>query len=104
MDLSICIPCLNRSRMTYSENGGPLRTLEPLPATVDTVVKAARSMPASVEIVVADYGSTDWPLAQWLPDRAVPLDVVIVECATPFTLGGGKNRAAERARAIRSTT
>jgi len=103
MDMSICFACFNRSRMTYMATlpGGEQveRPLEPFPHTMDCLRKSVLESGLKVEIIVADFHSTDWPLAEWLPARADPIPVRIQQQDGPFSLGGGKNEAAKLAQA-----
>lgn len=94
MDVSVCIPCKDRSRMVHGQV-----TFYPLPRTVDSLVRAALDARVEAEIVVADYGSTDWPPAEWLAERARPFLGRVVQVDGEFSLGGGKNRAAEASAA-----
>jgi len=94
MDLSVCIPCLNRSRMKWQ--GG---MLYPLPVTVALLAQALSSLELNAQIIVADYASTDWPLGEWIAAFADPVPGIVAKGNTPFTVGGGKNKAAEFADA-----
>jgi len=93
-ELSICIPCWNRSRMASS-----VGIIEPFPHTVDCLVRAVAEVGCEAELVVADYGSTDWPPAEWLPERAGSLPYRVLNRQERFSVGGGKNAAAEAASA-----
>jgi len=107
-DLSICIPCKNRSRCAvrpedYSceeiDNGHKeLRTIYPLPNCIRSIALSA--MPGDDwEIVIADFGSDDWPLSEWVALMATPVPVRIVQVDEPFSAGKGLNVAAANARA-----
>lgn len=96
MDLTVCIPCYNRSKMEWRDG-----VLYPFPETVDSLVAAVAHAGIEAEINVADYGSTDWPLEEWLPARAQGLPVRIIHSDGPFSIGGGKNLAAAEATAFR---
>ncbi len=95
MDLSICIAVKNRSRVKVP--GYP--DLELLGDCVRSLAFATSALKLTAEVIVADFASTDWPLEQWLPERAAPMHSVIVGLAGEFSNGRGKNAAAEMAAA-----
>lgn len=86
--LSICMTLKNRSRV-----GVDGRTLELFPRCVESI--AASVGPRSdVELVVSDYGSNDWPLAEWLHRTAGTIPVVVAPMVGTFSRGRGRNAAA----------
>ena len=93
-EISICVPCFNRSRVPSSAG-----LLELFPKCVDSLVAAARASWIECELIVADYRSDDWPLADWLAERAWPIRAKVVTPHEKYTTGGGKNAAAELASA-----
>ena len=66
--LSVCVSLKNRSRISTAVR----RTLPVPEKSFETLARAAESFAptASVEIVVADFESTDWPLDEWLAQQA----------------------------------
>ena len=91
MKLSVCIAVKNRSRVAAGEN-----ELLLLPNCVRSLVEA---LPADLpcELVVTDWDSDDWPLADWLPAAAEPIPVRLVRAEGPFSRGRGLNMAADAA-------
>lgn len=89
--VSICVTVKNRSRVV-TEYG----TLELFPMLVDSLLTALQ--PGEAELVVADWGSTDWPLQEWLDQRSawLPVQLVTIQSAG-FSRGLGLNAAAEQA-------
>jgi len=92
--LSICISVQNRSRVPSDG-----RLLEPFPRCVDSLRDAVGAAGIEAELVVADFYSTDWPLAEWLGQRAAPLPTWLVEVPGKHSVGLGKNMAAQFAKA-----
>lgn len=93
--LSILVPCKNRS-LIYE--GG--RALMLFPRMVNTLRRLALDIANvdSVEMVVADFGSNDWPLERWLPHYMHPFSVKIVQVGGPFSVGRAWNVAVKHAR------
>ena len=90
--LSICVTLKNRSRVPIDG-----RNLELFPRCVESI--AASLGPCNdVELVVSDYGSSDWPVAEWLSRAAGTIPVLIEPVAGAFSRGRGRNAAAARAR------
>lgn len=87
--ISICIPVLNRSRVPSSAG-----LLYLLPKCIDSIRLAVLETGIACEIVIADYGSTDWPLQDWLWDRVRPVPAKLVTSDGLFSVGDGKNAAA----------
>lgn len=73
--------------------------LYPFPNCVDHLRRAVMEVGCDTELVVADYGSTDWPLTGWLGERAAPVPVRVLDMPGAFSTGGGKNAAALAAQA-----
>lgn len=96
--LSILVPCKNRS-LIYE--GG--RVLMLFPNMVSSLRRATlvKGEARVVEMVVADFGSDDWPLEKWLPHYMYPFRVRIIQVDGPFSVGKAWNVAAEHARADR---
>jgi hypothetical protein len=92
-ELSICVTVKNRSRVRADG-----RELTLFPNCVRSIVHAVPPE-LSCELVVADWESDDWPLAEWLEETARPLPVRLVTPRGPFSRGGGRNVAAQAARA-----
>lgn len=89
--LSICTTVKNRSRVQV---GG--RELRLFPNCVDSIVRA-RGVKINLELVVADWESDDWPLAEWLRDAAHPIPVRVSTLSGTFSRGRGLNVAAKAA-------
>ena len=90
--LSFCIAVKNRSRVVLEDN-----QLLLLPNCVRSIVASTRDV-RDCEIVVADWASDDWPLAEWLDHAAHPLPVRVVQADGGFSRGRGRNLAAEAAK------
>jgi len=90
--MSICVALKERSRQIYQEH-----VLELFPNCVDSIVNAT-SPNEEIELVVADFCSTDWPIGQWLAERAKHLSVQTIILKEPFSRGRGRNCAASHAR------
>ncbi len=94
MGLSICVSLKNRSRVPH---GGGFLNL--FPNCVDSICRAARDRRLGpLEIIVADFGSSDWAPEDWLAARAAPVPVRIVRVPGGFSRGRGLNRAAAFAK------
>jgi glycosyltransferase involved in cell wall biosynthesis len=90
--LSICITVKNRSRVNAEG-----RELRLLPRCVESL---AQSIPRGLdcELVVSDWRSDDWPLADWIEAAAQKLPVRVVQLEGEFCRGAGRNQAAATAR------
>lgn len=89
IDLSVCMAVKERSK---TDTGEGVRYY--LPNTIRSI--ALSMLPGdSVEIVVADWQSEDWPLAEWIHQMAVPATVKIIQMDGPFCVGRGKNYATD---------
>ncbi len=87
--LSICTTIKNRSNV----EAGPHK-LKLFPNCVRSLVDAVGDN-LDCELVVADWGSNDLPLSQWLHVEASPLPVTIVSLEGTFSRGHGLNQAAK---------
>ena len=92
MEVSICITVKNRSRI--GENGKEILLF---PNCVRSIVK---SIPpgVKVELVVADWYSDDYPLAEWIGQTAAHIPVQIIAVTGAFNRGKGLNIAAKAAK------
>lgn len=92
-ELSLCVTVKNRSRLS-TEHG----TLELFPDLVDSLLAALRPED-DAELVVTDWGSTDWPLEEWLDARSawLPVQLVKIHHKRGFSRGLGLNVAAQHA-------
>lgn len=93
--LSICVSIKNRSCVAYP--GGELLLF---PHCVKSIAAAARELSSQgwIELMVADYASTDWPLREWLSSAAEGLEVRILPVQGAFSRGAGLNLAAQYAQ------
>ncbi|MCA9238570.1 MAG: glycosyltransferase family 2 protein [Planctomycetales bacterium] len=94
--VSICVSVKNRSRLFVDG-----RTLTLLPHCVRSIAEAAEELAEPVELVVADFRSDDWPLAEWLAPAARSLQVQLLAVDEPFSRGRGLNVASRSARSDR---
>jgi glycosyltransferase involved in cell wall biosynthesis len=90
--LSICINVKNRSLV--QEDGHELRLF---PNCVESIVRSARAA-LDMEVIVADWHSDDWPLADWFEDAISAIPHRVVELDGAFNRGQGRNQAANAAR------
>jgi len=93
MELSVCIPSLNRNRIPWQG-----RMLELLPRCLDSLARALDAACVEAEVIIADGGSEDWPPAEWAPQRIAPMPVRVLDAGRPFMRGRARNVAAEAAR------
>jgi len=106
--LSICIPVKDRSRcvvqgedFSYAERDAGFwqpRIIYLLPQCVRSIALAREPL-EEWEIVIADFHSVDWPLAEWVAIMAAPIPVKIVQVDGPFSAGKGLNVAGDSAAA-----
>jgi hypothetical protein len=91
IELSVCVSLKNRSRITHDN-----QILELFPKCVRSLVGAADQlgMKSGIELVIADYGSDDWPLVDWLDDATDGLPFRVVNVEGDFSRGAGLNIAA----------
>ncbi len=100
--LSVCVSLRNRSRIIH--DGQPLHLF---PNCVRSLAEAAEKLGPTclsgrqVELVVADFHSDDWPLDEWIPDTADPLQVNVIPVDGDFSRGRGLNIAARHTRSDR---
>lgn len=90
--LSICTTVKNRSRVFV--DGHELRLF---PQCVASLVNS-KPHELPIELVVTDWGSDDWPLAEWLDELAGGLLITHLELKGRFSRGSGRNQAAAAAR------
>lgn len=90
--LSICLTVHNRSKVPYGRDH-----LFLFPGCIDSVAKAVGGMP-EVEIVIADWDSSDWRLNDWIHDKLKGLRYTIVFHSGVFSRGEGRNIAADNAK------
>lgn len=95
-DLSVCISLKNRSCVLHDGGFLPL-----FPNCVESLVEAAQATGLEVELVVADFGSNDARLEDWIDDLAGDLQVRVVPVEGGFSRGKGLNHAVAQARASR---
>lgn len=88
--ISICTTVKNRSLVRVGDH-----ELQLFPNFVRSLVAAIDTYPC--ELLVADWESDDWPLEEWLPERAKPISVQIVSATGTFSRGKGRNLAANAA-------
>ncbi len=90
--LSVCISLKDRSRVQHGE-----QELLPFPNCVRALQAAAEAV-GPLELVVADFHSTDWPLTDWLPGHGTDkFRIRIVPVPGRFSRGLGLNVAARNA-------
>jgi glycosyltransferase involved in cell wall biosynthesis len=90
--LSICITVKNRSKVEVEG-----RQLLLLPNCIRAVKECIRPGDAA-ELVISDWRSDDWPLAEWAEDAAKPIPLTLVTVDGCFSRGRGLNLAFESAR------
>lgn len=91
-ELSICVTINNRSKVDYQGD-----FLYLFPNCIDSIVNAISDMP-EVEIVIADWNSSDWRLNDWIHERLKGLKYTIVFQSGAFSRGAGRNVAADNAK------
>ena len=89
--LSICICTKDRSKVPSPEG-----YLLLLPKVIKSISKYPN--PQEIEIVIADFESTDWPLKEWLDDHSGAVSTKVIKVPGPFSTGKGRNIAAENAQ------
>lgn len=89
--LSICVSLKNRSRIAVGS-----KVLNLFPNCLRSIGVAAAGM-GPVEVVIADFGSDDWPLSEWIPRNLPGLDVKVINAEGSFSRGRGLNLAAAAA-------
>lgn len=90
--LSICVTVKNRSRISWKSG-----ELCPFPKCVKALASVAEVV-GSIELVVADFSSDDWPLVDWLAEVAGTMEVKVLGMAGPFSKGRGLNEAVGAAK------
>lgn len=95
--ISICITCKNRSKLIYHNN----LELTPFPNLIDSLARILqKSIGEEVEIIIADWASTDWPLEEWIPEKLdgiVHYNIINIK-HKEFSRGKGRNIAFEFAK------
>ena len=92
--LSICITNKNRSKVEWDDLESPLTLFPNCIASIGRLF----SIKDKVEIIVADWASTDWPLTEWMPSVCKsPYNIVNID-KEGFSKGYGVNEAVKRAR------
>lgn len=89
--LSVCICVKNRSRVPSPE--GPLFLL---PNTIKSLSKYPH--PEDIEIIIADFESTDWPIKEWIEEYSGEVNTKVIQVPGLFSAGKGRNIAAEHAQ------
>lgn len=93
--LSICVSLKNRSKIEHDGN-----ELKLFYHCVRSIAEAAGDT-GPIELVVADFQSTDWPLKDWIGKASAGLMGRILEISGPFSRGVGLNLAAKHASSDR---
>jgi glycosyltransferase involved in cell wall biosynthesis len=96
--LSVCVSLKNRSRVVHEG-----RDLALFPNCVRSLADAVKGIQkiGPVELVVADFASDDWPLAEWLVEAAGELQINVLPVEGSVSRGRGLNLAAANARCDR---
>jgi glycosyltransferase involved in cell wall biosynthesis len=90
--ISVCVALKNRSRIPSEAE-----ILELFPNCVRALARI-HEVVGPIELVVADFHSDDWPLAEWLEKEAGAMKVHRLEMDGPFSRGRGMNAAVEAAQ------
>ena len=90
--ISICTTVKNRSKLQADG-----REIVLLPNCIRSLVQCVRPEDQA-EIVIADWRSEDWPLADWAEAAAKPIPLRIVQVDGHFSVGRGKNVAFDHAQ------
>lgn len=101
MKLTCCVTIKNRCLLAYQGTDGRPASKLLFPRCIDSFLESASGLP--VRLVVADFASTDMPLAGWLPERAAAagVDLRILSIDDPFFCKGrGLNLAAAAHRDV----
>lgn len=89
---SICISCMNRSKVE-----SPHGILHLFPNCIESIAEVCDG--DDVEIIVADWNSTDWPLEDWIFKKSGDVPVKVVKINDEyFNRGKGLNVAASNAK------
>ncbi len=96
--ISVCIALKNRSLLSLENT-----TLKLFPNCVRELAQTARQLKdqGTIELVVVDFQSDDWPLEQWLTEAAGDLRLKVISLDAPFSRGKGINVAMENATSDR---
>ncbi len=88
--LSICITTFNRSKVLLPNN----RYLNLLPNCLESIASSVRSED-NIEVIISDFGSTDWILEEWVGSVLKNIPFRIVQVKEVFNKGRGRNIAAD---------
>jgi glycosyltransferase involved in cell wall biosynthesis len=88
---SICITSKNRSKVIL-EN----KILYLLPDCISSLKNTIEDN--NIELIIADWGSTDWPIQDWIEYKApdIPIQIINIK-SDKFSVGKGRNIAASNA-------
>ena len=96
--LSICVTIKNRSIMKHRSAAGEDKIVYPFPKMVENLANIVKPSD-NIELVVSDWHSDDWPLEQWIYDKAGPMSVTVNYVDDEFfSRGRGLNIAARSAK------
>lgn len=86
--ISICITNKNRSKVITDTS-----ILYLLPDCIKSIADVIED--SSIELIISDWGSTDWPVLDWIEQVSpnIPISIVNVKC-NDFSVGVGRNIAA----------
>ena len=90
----MCVALKNRSRVPREAG-----ILELFPNCVRALARLNEAV-GPIELVVADFHSDDWPLAEWLEEEAGAMKVHRLEMDGPFSRGRGMNAAVGAAQSF----
>ena len=93
--LSVCVSLKNRSRVVHDG-----KELMLFPNCIKSLAEAATGIAelGTVEVVVADFSSDDWPLESWIHEASGVMDIQIIKPEGDFSRGRGLNLAARQSR------
>jgi len=86
--ISICITVKNRSRVRVGDH-----ELNLFPNCIRSIAETTENLPC--ELVVCDWGSSDWPLEEWIYKVGQKMPVKVITAEGYFNRGRGCNMAAE---------
>lgn len=93
MILSVCIQIKNRSLFRYKDRNYYL-----FPNCIDSLVNNLGPF-NNIEIVIADWESTDWPIREWIGYHVPKLPVHLINIKSKqYSRGKGRNIAAQQAK------
>jgi len=90
--ISICITNKNRSKIISDD-----RIIYLLPDCINSIRDIIEDN--NIELVISDWMSTDWPVADWIEQKApdIPIHIIDIDCEDGFSAGYGRNTAAKKA-------